>query len=53
MYNEVTRPKSLPIQYHENTNTYAVTARPVAGLRTKSVPYIKNSKRKSKTRKNK
>ena len=42
MYNEVTRSRSLPTRYHDNTNTHDVT-----------VPYIKTSKRKSKTRKNK
>lgn len=60
MYNEVTRPKSTTKQYNENTNTHDVTVRPVTGLRTKSVQYIraapyrvKTSKSKSKSRKNK
>ena len=53
MYNEVTKPKSKSKQYNENTNTHDVTVRPVTGLRTKSVPYIKTSRTKSKVRKNK
>ena len=42
MYNEVTRPRSSTKQYHENTNSYAVTA-----------PYIKTRKSIPKTRINK
>ena len=42
MYNEITRPRSSTKQYHENTNSYAVTA-----------PYIKTRKSIPKTRINK